>query len=101
MFSDHSSNNMKTSHACESTELSSVLGQNFEEKINKARLKLISMMVLALCKVKNVNYMSLACAFDNKASPESSMRRIQRFMANFDFSMKIVSGFIFRILPEK
>jgi len=92
---------MKTSYKYENTELSSVLGQNFEEKINKARLKLISMMVLALCKVKTVNYMSLACAFDNNASPESSMRRIQRFMASFDFTMRVVSGFIFRILPEK
>jgi len=59
------------------------------------------MIILALCKVKTVNYMSLACAFDHFASPESSMRRIQRFMAGFDFPMKLVSGFIFAILPEK
>jgi len=45
--------------------------------------------------------MSLANAFDNSASPESSMRRIQRFMAGFDLPMKLVSRFIFGILPEK
>jgi len=45
--------------------------------------------------------MSLANAFDNSASPESSMRRIQRFMAGFDLQMKLVSRFIFGILPEK
>jgi len=92
---------MKTSYSYEITELCSILEQNFEEKINKARLKLISMLILALCKVKNINYMSLACAFDSEASPESSMRRVQRFMANFDFPMKLVSCFIFRLLPEK
>jgi len=91
---------MKTS-SYKSTELCSVLEQNFETKINRARVKLISMIILALCKVKNINYMALANAFDNSASPESSMRRIQCFMANFDFSMKLVSGFIFGILPEK
>jgi len=61
----------------------------------------MSMMILALCRVKTVNYMSLACAFDNTASPGSSMRRIQRFMAGFDLPMRLVSMFIFGILPEK
>jgi len=81
--------------------LSLILEQNFEEKNQQARLKLISMLILALCKVKNINYMSLSCAFDSAASPESSMRRVQRFMANFDFPMRVVSKFIFGILPEK
>jgi len=101
MLKTYSDNHTKTSHGCKSTELSSVLAQNFEAKVNKARLKLISMMVLALCKVKTVNYMALANVFDIGASPESSMRRIQRFMADFDFSMRLVSRFIFGILPNK
>jgi len=92
---------MKTSYSCESAELCSILEQNFEEKINKARLKLISMLILSLCKVENINYTSLSCAFDSAASPESSMRRVQRFMADFDFPMRVVSKFIFGILPEK
>jgi len=45
--------------------------------------------------------MALSCAFDNFASPESSMRRIQRFMAGFDFPMRLVSSFIFGLLPKK
>gem|GEM_PF-5382607 len=73
----------------------------FGTKIKRARVKLISMMILALCKIKSINYMSLAKAFDNSASPESLMRRIQQFMANFDLSMKLVSRFIFGILPQK
>jgi len=101
MISTHFTDHTKTSHGCKSTELSSVLGQNFEIKINKARLKLISMMILAMCKIKNINYMALSSAFDSEASPESSMRRIQRFMADFDFPMRLVSRFIFGILPNK
>jgi len=37
-----------------SIELYSILEQNFETKINRARVKLISMIILALCKVKNI-----------------------------------------------
>lgn len=45
--------------------------------------------------------MSLANAFDSCASAESSFRRIRRFMADFDFPIRIISIFIFSILPEK
>jgi len=44
--------------------------------------------------------MALSCAFDNGASPESSMRRVQRFMATFDLPMRLISSFIFCILPN-
>lgn len=60
MFPTHSSIDTKTSQEGKVTELCSVLEHNFDTKINKARLKLISMMILALCKIKTVNYQSLA-----------------------------------------
>lgn len=97
----HSIYYTKTSQEGKITDLTSVLEQNFETKINKARLKLISMMILALCKVKTVNYQSLANVFDSSASSESSLRRIQRFMADFDLPMMLISKFIFNILPKK
>ncbi len=101
MFTKHSINNTNTSQEIKITELSSILEQNFEAKINKARLKLISMMIVALCKIKTVNYMALSNVFDSSASAESSMRRIQRFMADFELPVKLISSFIFGILPEK
>lgn len=101
MLTKHSTHHTKTSQESRITELSSILEQNFETKLNKARLELISMMILALCKIKTVNYMALANVFDSCATAGSSMRRIQRFMADFDLPMKLVSGFIFGILPEK
>jgi len=83
------------------TTLISVLQGFFKGDLNLARLKLICLFITALCKVKTVNYDRLACAFDSNASKDSSYRRIQRFMAEFDFSMKIVSKLIFSLLPEK
>jgi len=59
------------------------------------------MMMIALCKIKTVNYQSLANVFESSASVESSMRRIQRFMADFDLPMRLISTFIFGLLPRK
>ncbi|QCX52657.1 hypothetical protein [Elizabethkingia sp. JS20170427COW] len=59
------------------------------------------MMILALYKIKTVNYQSLANVFDSSTSTESSLRRIQRFMADFDLPMMLISKFIFNILPCK
>lgn len=101
MFLRHSTKYTNTSQDYKIIELDSVLEHNFETKINKARLKFISLLILALCKVKTVNYLSLANAFDSNATAGSSFRRIQRFMADFDLPMKLISGFIFNILPEK
>jgi hypothetical protein len=97
MVITHSINHTKTSQEDRIKEFS----LTSKTKLNKARLKLISMMILVLCKIKTVNYMALASVFDGKANPESSMRRIQRFMGDFDLPMKLISCFIFGILPEK
>jgi len=72
MFINHPTNHTKASRTCESTELSSVSRQNFEGKINKARLKLIPMAVLALCKVKrtfNSPMQHLLAKYDKKPEP--------------------------------
>lgn len=101
MDSKYETEYKNTSQFDKINEFSYILEQNFEKKLNKARLKLMSMLILGLCKVKKINYMLLANSFDSCANSESSMRRIQRFMANFDLPMKIISKFIFNILPQK
>jgi len=90
-----------TSPECKDTTLISVLQGHLQGEINLARVKLISLFITALCKVKSISYDKIASAFDTDASKNSSYRRIQRFMAEFDFSMKIVSTLIFNLLPEK
>lgn len=92
---------MNTSHENKSTILLSKLQVYFGDKLNLARIKLISLFVTALCKVKSVNYDRLATAFDTQATKESSYRRIQRFMSEFDLPMKIISVLIYNLLPQK
>jgi hypothetical protein len=90
-----------TSLGYKDTSFISVLQGHFKGELNLARVKLICLFITALCKTKTINYDRIASAFDTKADKNSSYRRIQRFMKDFDFPMKIVSILIFNILPFK
>jgi len=59
------------------------------------------LLINYLRKVKTINYDRLASGFDSKATKNSSYRRIQRFTAEFDLPMKMISSLIFALLPEK
>lgn len=83
------------------TTLYSTLAHHFVKDFNKARVRLISLFIEALIKVKSVNYNKLSNVFDVSAKQSSSYRRIQRFMSEFDLSMKMVSKLIFKLLPKK
>ena len=90
---------MNTSLDSKNSDLISVLKPYFNSNFNLARLKLICLFIKALCKVKTINYDRLASAFESEADKNSSFRRIQRFMASFDFQMELVSKLIFKLLP--
>lgn len=92
---------MKTSINYKDSALISALQSHFKEELNQARVKFIGLFIVALCKVKTINYDKIASGFDVKADKNSSYRRIQRFMSEFDFTLEIVSKLIFSLLPEK
>jgi hypothetical protein len=48
------------------------------------------MVILALCKVQNVSFHKLALAFDNESKPESSLRRLQRFVADLNLCKDLI-----------
>lgn len=84
-----------------SSELVLVLKEHFGGKINQARIKLMSLFVISLCKVQTVNFERLASGFESSTSPASSLRRIQRFIAEFNLDRDLIARFIFTLLPEK
>lgn len=84
-----------------SNELISTLSNNIDGKVNLARIKLISQFIIALCKVRTVTFEKLAIAFDTDAKPSSSLRRIQRFIADFSLSSDLIAKLIFSLLPDK
>ncbi len=85
----------------EITDLFPILDPHFKGKINRSRLKLMSMVVIALCKVQTVSFEKLSKAFDSEALPSSSLRRIQRFIADFILDADLIAKMIFSLLPEK
>ena len=92
---------MKTKTGDKGTDLVLILTNHFGEKINLARIKLISHFVSALCKVQSVTFEKLANAFDTSVKPESSLRRIQRFIADYVLDADIIARLIFNLLPNK
>ena len=77
--------------------LDTVLGEN----INKSRLKLIALFIIALNQVRTVRFENLAIAFDHSAKKDSSLRRIQRFMAKYDLQFDLIAKLVFALLPIK
>ena len=81
-----------------SKDFISILNTHFQGKVNLSRLKLISMFVIALCKVQTVGFEKLANAFDNEALAASSLRRVQRFIAHYVLDSDLIAKLIFGLL---
>ena len=62
---------------------------HFGESMNLARIKAMSLVICALCKVQRVTYTKMASAFDSEAAARSSLRKIQRLIAECE--IRIVS----------
>jgi hypothetical protein len=84
----------------QSNDLTSVLSESFGKSMNLARIKFVSLVICALCKVQTVCFEKLACGFDNGTNQSSSLRRIQRFMAQYSLDRDLVARFIFALLPH-
>lgn len=90
---------LKVSH--KSSELSYILEKNLGENINLARIKLMAMFICALCKVQTVCFERLAAGFKHTAQKDSSLRRIQRFMADYMLDTHLIAKLVFSLLPHK
>lgn len=78
-----------------------VLETHFKGKLNLARIKFISLFIIALTKVRTVSFESLARAFDVQADESSSLRRIQRFISSYSLDSDLIAKLIFHLLPNK
>jgi len=91
----------KTNVESKSREFISILDTHFQGKVNRARLKLRAMFIIALCKVQTVGFDKLVNAFDSKALATSSLRRIQRFIGQYTLDSNLIAKLIFCLLPQK
>ena len=80
--------------------LNDTLVKIFGSELNLARIKFISLFIIALSKVQTVTFEKIAIAFENKVQTSSSLRRIQRFMAGYVLDTDIIARLIFALLPH-
>ena len=88
----------KTQGHYKSSDLSRILNTHFGKSMNLARIKVMSMMICALCKVQQVTYTKLA-AFDNEAAASSSLRRIQLFIVECVIDTDLIAKLILKLIP--
>lgn len=91
----------KTNVSDKVTELTLILNNHFTGTLNLARVKLIALFITSLCKVQTVTFSKLANAFDSSSESSSSLRRIQRFIADFSLDSDLIAKLIFSLLPNK
>ena len=82
-----------------SSELYPILHAHFGKSMNLARIKALSMLICALCKVQRVTYTKLAAAFDSNAASGSSLRRIQRLIVQCEISTDLIAKLILKLIP--
>jgi hypothetical protein len=82
-------------------EISHKLYTHFGKSMNMARIKFFGLMICSLCKVKAVTFSKLASAFETRADSSSSLRRIQRFIAEYVLDLDIIARFVVGLLPHK
>ena len=92
---------MDTRAENKNTILFATLSQIFGDKMNLARIKFFGLFICALCKVQTVCFEKLAAAFDSEVRVDSSLRRIQRFMAEYLLDTDLIARFVFALLLEK
>ena len=61
----------------------------------------MSLVICALCKVQRVAYTKLASAFDTEATAGSSLRRIQRLIAECMIDTDLIAKLILKLIPVK
>lgn len=92
---------MNTRDEDKNSILFETLVQIFGNKMNLARIKFFGLFICALCKVQTVCFEKLATAFDTDAKVDSSLRRIQRFIAEYLLDTKLIARFVLSLLPHE
>lgn len=64
-----------------------------------ARITFVAQFLVALIRVRTVNFTEIATAFCGKATSDSHYRRIQRFFKDFPLTRGQVAAVVMRLLP--
>jgi hypothetical protein len=77
------------------------IGLLYDMSINKSRVDFIQKVVFAIIASRSVQYGEIADKMEGDADEDSKLRRIQRFMADYDLDYDLVLVFLILMLPPK
>ncbi len=95
---------MKTTNFKDSVKVNQILPimqEHFGQSMNLARIKLMALLLHALCVVQTVSLHKLADAMPTAVDKDSNLRRLQRFFARYVLDLDIIARMIFSLLPVK
>jgi hypothetical protein len=67
---------------------------------HKARIKCLIIIINSMVKLQTVSYVKIAQGFSASVAHESSLRRVQRFFAEFTFNPLIFTKLLYSLLPD-
>ena len=76
-----------------------IMQGHFGKSMNLARIKLMALVIHALCVVQTVSLHKLAAAMPTSVERDSNMRRLQRFFSKYALSLDLMAKMIFSLLP--
>ena len=95
---------MKITNSKDSVKVNQILPimqEHFEKSMNLARIKLMALLIHALCVVQTVSLHKLAAAMPADAKRDSNMRRLQRFLSQYALNLDLIARMIFSLLPVR
>ena len=95
---------MKTSNFKDSVKVNQILPimqEHFGQSMNLARIKLMALLLHALCVVQTVSLHKLADAMPTAVDKDSNLIRPQRFFARYVLDLDIIARMIFSLIPIK
>ena len=95
---------MKTTNSKDSVKVNQILPimqGHFGQSMNLARIKLMALLLHALCVVPTVSLHKLADTMPTAVDKDSNLRRLQRFFARYVLDLDIIARMIFSQLPVK
>jgi hypothetical protein len=81
-------------------QLTDVLSEHLSSSWNLARLKFMARYVGSLLQMRTTNGKELALTLNPEVKNKSNYRRIQRFMADYDFGFDSFGRFLLWLLPQ-
>ncbi len=95
---------MKTTNSKDWVKVNQILPimqEHFGKNMNLARIKLMALLLHALCLVQTVSLHKLAEVMPTAVDKDSNVRHLQRFFAKYVLDLDIVTRMIFSLLPVK